>query len=127
MKHLFTLKSLLLTLVMLCGLNAWGETETINFVGWKFYGASEWDSNYSTRTISGSAYKVEFASANKQSSTATITDRPVTKGGDIIVSPLSSDVTITGVKLTLTQWKTKTQTVTLNVSSDGTTFTATST
>ncbi|MDD7406222.1 MAG: hypothetical protein PUG32_10165, partial [Bacteroidales bacterium] len=25
MKHLFTLKSLLLTLVMLCGLNAWGE------------------------------------------------------------------------------------------------------
>ena len=26
MKHLFTLKSLLLTLVMLCGLNAWGET-----------------------------------------------------------------------------------------------------
>lgn len=26
MKHLFTLKSLMLTLVMLCGLNAWGET-----------------------------------------------------------------------------------------------------
>lgn len=124
MKHLFTLKSLLLTLVMLCGLNAWGETETFNFVGWKFDGASEWDSNYSKRTISGSAYKVEFASANKN--TSTIKDRPVTKGGDIIVSPLSN-VTITGVKLTLTQWKTKTQTVTLNVSSDGTTFTATST
>lgn len=124
MKHLFTLKSLLLTLVMLCGLNAWGETETFNFVGWKFDIASEWDSNYSKRTISGSAYKVEFASANKN--TSTIKDRPVTKGGDIIVSPLSN-VTITGVKLTLTQWKTKTQTVTLNVSSDGTTFTATST
>ena len=29
MKHLFTLKSLLLTLVMLCGLNAWGETVEI--------------------------------------------------------------------------------------------------
>ena len=31
MKHLFTLKSLLLTLVMLCGLNAWGETATLTF------------------------------------------------------------------------------------------------
>ena len=53
MKHLFTLKSLLLTLVMLCGLNAWGETETFNFVEWKFNGANEWTSSYSKRTISG--------------------------------------------------------------------------
>ncbi|MGN0206665.1 MAG: hypothetical protein ACI4BC_05430 [Muribaculaceae bacterium] len=126
MKHLFTLKSLMLTLVMLFGLNAWGETETFNFVNWGFDGGSTgWSSSYAKHEVNGSAYKVTFSGASKQSQT--ITDRPVNKNSDIDVSPLSSDVTITGIGLVLTRWNSKGQTVTLNVSSDGTSFTATST
>lgn len=40
MKHLFTLKSLLLTLVMLCGLNAWGETYSFEITTGDFNGTS---------------------------------------------------------------------------------------
>ena len=45
MKHLFTLKSLLLTLVMLCGLNAWGATYSFEITTGDFSSKSYADNN----------------------------------------------------------------------------------
>ena len=102
------------------------KTETFNFVGWQFDGASSWTGTYGAHTVEGSAATVVFASANKQSDGQNITDCPVTKGGNVTVSLKNMNTdTITGVTIVLKQWGTKTQTVTLNVSNDGQTFTAT--
>lgn len=58
MKHLFTLKSLLLTLVMLCGLNAWGETATLTFT--KACGGSGIDDKKNTWTVTSDAAESSF-------------------------------------------------------------------
>lgn len=60
MKHLFTLKSLLLTLVMLCGLNAWGETATLTFE--KACGGSGTDNKGNTWTVTSDAAESTFDS-----------------------------------------------------------------
>lgn len=77
------------------------------------------------RSVSGNVVDVVFSSANKQNQT--ITDCPVTKGKPITVSLKDpNNYNITGVKLLLKKWGKKKQTVTLNVSADGKTFTSTS-
>ena len=58
MKHLFTLKSLLLTLVMLCGLNAWGETATLTFT--KACKGSGTDDKRNTWTVTSDAAESSF-------------------------------------------------------------------
>lgn len=99
-----------------------GET-TYNFADMTDF--STWDTTYGkkTTTFSDGAY-AELASANKN--TSTITDCPVTKGGDVIFKAPSGK-NIKSLTFECTQWTTKAQTITLNTSSNGTDFTATST
>ena len=97
------------------------QDETLNFVGWNFSGAKDWTNSYEDRTISGDVISVDM-NANKQANT--VADCPVTRGKQIIVKLKDAETyTITGVELLLKQWTTKKQTVTLNVSNDGTNYT----
>ena len=119
---------LLLMAVMFGGGKILAQTsEKFDFVGWKFTTADSWSTNYAQHTVSGNVVDVVFSSANKQSSNASITDCPVTKGKPITVSLKDpNSYNITGVKLLLKQWGSKNQTVTLNVSANGKDFTPTS-
>lgn len=119
---------LLLMAVMFGGGKILAQTsEKIDFVGWKFTTADSWSTSYAQHTVSGNVVDVVFSSANKQSSSASITDCPVTKGQPITVTLKDpNSYNITGVKLLLKQWKTNKQTVTLNVSANGKKFTSTS-
>lgn len=112
----------LLLLAVCGGMNA--TEETFNFVGWNFDGASKWTSAYAKQTVNGTAATVVFDSADKQAST--VTDCPVTKGSPITVTLKDNSNTITAVDIVLKQWTNKAQTVTLNTSTDGSTFSATS-
>ena len=79
-------------------------------------GFSEWGSSYAKHTVIYDEGVVTFASANKQ--TATITNQPVSKGGDLTLV-MNNSQTIKSLEFTCTQWGTKTQTITLNTSTDG--------
>lgn len=118
---------LLLMAVMFGGGKILAQTsEKFDFVGWKFT-TDSWGTNYAQHTVSGNVVDVVFSSANKQSSNASITDCPVTKGQPITVTLKDpNSYNITGVKLLLKQWKTNKQTVTLKVSANGKDFTPTS-
>lgn len=116
---------LLIMAVMFGGGKILAQTsEKFDFVGWSFT-TDSWGTNYAKRSVSGNVADVVFAGASKQ--TLTITDCPVTKGQPITVTLKDpNSYNITGVKLLLKQWNSKKQTVTLNVSADGKTFTSTS-
>lgn len=117
-QYLQTTLLLLLTLVIGGGKAVAQQTETFDFVDWKFDGASDWDSSYAEHTVNGTICNVTFNSADKNSST--ITDCPVTKGSHITVTLKNTGLyTITGVELKLKQWGSKAQTVTLSTSTDG--------
>ena len=104
------------------------ETESFNFVGWKFDGASDWSQAYTAHTVKGSDVTVNFLKASKQASSSTISDCPVTKGSYITVTLNNQETcTITSIELLLKQWSSKTQTVTLNTSADGKNYTKTTT
>lgn len=77
---------------------------------------STWTSGYVAHTASYEMATVSFESANKQS--GTITDCPVTKGKSVSIV-MNGNRTIKAFELTLSQWTTKAQTVTLNYSTDG--------
>lgn len=102
-----------------------GEGPNINFVGWAFPGADEWSSMYEEHVVNFGFATVTFASADKQS--GTITDCPVTKGGDVVVELNSANNVITGIIVNLKQWTDKTQTATLWYSTDGLNFEETGT
>lgn len=105
------------------------ETESFNFVGWNFDGASSgWSTSYAAHTVKGSDVTVNFSKASKQASTSAISDCPVTKGSDITVTLNNQETcTITSIELLLKQWSSKAQTVTLNTSADGKNYTKTTT
>lgn len=97
------------------------SNQTYNFADMDNF--ANWGTGYSKRTttFSDGSY-VELASACKQ--TATITNCPVSKGGDVIFkAPTGS--TISALTFICTQWTTKTQTITLHTSTDGTNYTKT--
>ena len=122
-QRLLNFKMLLLICLLMAvgGENALAQDETLNFVGWNFSGAKDWTNSYEDRTISGDVISVDM-NANKQANT--VADCPVTRGKQIIVKLKDAETyTITGVELLLKQWTTKKQTVTLNVSNDGTNYT----
>ena len=124
MKQILRYTFLLLSILVIGGGRAFADEETIDLTS--IDGFSTWGNNYKEHKVAGSICTVTFASANKSSST--ITDMPVTKGSDITINLNNSDeYEITSVSLTLKQWGTKAQTVTLNTSADGTKFTKTST
>lgn len=79
---------------------------------------SLWGNSYATgkHVIDYSEATVTFESATKQNQT--ITDRPVSKGSAVIVVMKNSE-TINSLEFTCQQWTTKTQTITLNTSTDG--------
>ena len=112
-------------MTVLCVATGFAATETFDF-HFSVMGETGWSSQYQSHTVDGSIATVTFASANKQ--TSTITDIPVTKGGNVtaVLNDMST-YKITGVKLVCRQWTTKAQTITLNTSDDGSSFTATST
>lgn len=80
-------------------------------------GFADWSTSYTMHEIEGTEAKVVLASANKQ--TSTITDIPVTKGGDVELILTNSKKQLTAVRLICRQWGTKAQTITLNYSTDG--------
>jgi len=82
----------------------------------KIEGFSEWESSYIEHIVDYTDAKATFVSANKQSNT--ITDQPVTKGGDVSLV-LTDGMNIATVKWVCTQWGTKAQTITLHYSKDG--------
>ncbi len=92
------------------------QTTTLSFIDWNFDGADSWTSSYEAHSVKFDVATVEFASANKQSST--ITDCPVTKGGDIELK-MDSGYTMAAVTFNLKQWNTKAQTASLFTSTDG--------
>ena len=86
---------------------------------------SSWNSSYSARTLDFTEATVKFKSANKQS--GTITDMPVTKGGDVELIA-KNGATIKNAKFTCKKWTTKAQTITFHYSTNGgSSYTKTST
>lgn len=80
-------------------------------------GFSDWGTSYSERTVTYADAIVKFASANHQ--TSTITDVPVTKGGDVTLTLRNDGETLKSVKFVCKQWGSKEQTITLHYSTDG--------
>lgn len=83
-------------------------------------GLSDWGTSYSKRSVEYTEATVTFASANK--STQTITNVPVTKGGDvelILTSTCAASYDIQNASFVCTQWGSKAQTITLHYSTDG--------
>ena len=89
------------------------EAPTYNFTK---IDMSEWGTSYNERVVTYEDATVTFASASKQS--GTITDQPVTKGGDVSLV-LTDGMNIATVKWVCTQWTTKAQIITLHYSKDG--------
>lgn len=127
MKHYLRFSLMLLLIMLMGGVSFAQETESFNFVGWNFDGASSgWTNTYTAHTVKGSDVTVNFSKASKQAST--ISDCPVTKGSDITVTLNNQEIcTITSIELLLKQWGSKAQTVTLNTSADGKNYTKTTT
>lgn len=95
------------------------KTVTYNFATDTEVGFSNWSGSYEAHTSNYTDATVKFESANKQTgSTASITDLPVTKGKSLEIV-MKENRTIKSCKLTLKQWGSKTQTVTLNTSING--------
>ncbi len=78
---------------------------------------STWPASYTGHTLSYTEADVIFASADKNSQT--ITDIPVTKGGDVSMVMKKADAKLAEVTFTCRQWGNKTQTITLHYSTDG--------
>lgn len=91
-----------------------GNNVTYDFT--KIAGFDKWTTSYEKHVVEYTTATATFASANHQ--TATITNCPVTKGGDVVIV-MNDGKTISSLTLTCTQWTTKAQTITLNVSKDG--------
>lgn len=79
-------------------------------------GFSTWGNGYSDHVVEYSDATVTFYAASHQ--TGTITDRPVTKAGPVILV-MTDESTLNGVTFVLTQWTNKTKTVELHYSTDG--------
>lgn len=116
---------MLLAVMCLLGAGtAWGEDVTYDFS--EISGFSDWSTSYTKHEVAYDEATVTFASANRQ--TSTITDVPVTKGGDVtlVLNDDYSNYAITSVTFNCTQWGSKTQTITLHYSADGgTTYSST--
>ena len=118
------MKKLLLSLAVMAISVLGMSAETLTFTGWDFPGAADWTSSYAKHDVTFENAVVTFEKANKQSST--ITDCPVTKGNKITIAATEGGK-LASVTFNLVQWGSKTQTATLYVSTDGTTFNSTET
>ena len=96
---------------------AWAET-TLDF-HFSSMGSTGWSSSYGAHTQTFAEGTVKFAKANKQGSTAAISDIPVTKGDDVTFALKENTGTISSVTWKCRQWRDYTQTITLHYSTDG--------
>lgn len=97
------------------------EEITLDFT--KISGFSSWKSDYTDHTVNYDDFDVTFTNSNKQGSN--ITDRPVTKGSDVIIISKNNKI-IKEVVFTCKQWGTKAQTIALHYSTNGgTSYTST--
>ena len=121
------MKKLLLSCLCLLGTAslATATDATFDFTGWKFTGADSWTTSYVQHVVTYDAATVTFEKADKQNTGALIDDCPVTKGNNVTVA--LKDGNLTSVTFNLKQWGTKTQTATLETSTDGANFTKTTT
>lgn len=94
--------------------NATSGTVTYDFT--KISGFSSWSTSYIEHKVTYDEGEVIFASADRQ--TGTITNMPVTKGGDVVFK-LTNGANITKAELVCKQWTTKAQTITMHYSTDG--------
>ena len=78
---------------------------------------STWTATYAEHTLSYNEADVIFASADKNAQT--ITDIPVTKGGNVSMVMKTADAKLAEVTFNCRQWGTKAQTITLHYSTDG--------
>ena len=90
------------------------EEVTLNFTS--ISGFNSWGSSYTSHTVQYDNFTVTFASANKQ--TGTITNQPVTKGGNVNIVAKNGKI-IKEVVFTCEQWGSKEQTITLKYSTNG--------
>lgn len=79
---------------------------------------SEWSTPYAVRQATYTDDKVIFAGASKQGSGQAIDDRPVTKNKAISLVLTNVAKVITAVRFDYAQWGTKTQTLTMQYSTD---------
>lgn len=101
------------------------RTATLDFATDEEVSFANWDSAYNEHIAEYEDATITFAKANKQPSGNQIDDCPVTKGNNLTIVMKPGKV-IKEVALTLKQWGSKKQTVTLNYSTDyGGTYTAT--
>lgn len=104
---------------------AFGAETKVTYDFTKIDGFADWSTGYSEHAVNYTESIVTFKSANRN--TSTIKDQPVTKGDDVSVV-MTGTKTIKSVKFVCKQWGNKTQTITLNTSTDGgKNYTATST
>lgn len=75
-------------------------------------GFQEWESAYATHALQYDGINVEWSSVNKQSSSVSITDMPVSKECD---TTFQSTKTFKYLEVGFKQWTTKTQTIELKV------------
>lgn len=103
----------------MCSIVSMATTVDLSF---NTMGSTGWSTSYGSHTYepTGADYKVVFSNFSKQ--TSTITDIPVTKSGNIVIS-LKNNKTFQSVKFTLKQWGSKAKTAKLQYSVNGTTFT----
>lgn len=120
------MKKFLLTVLasITLAFSAHAGSAMLDFTDFKFEGATDsapWSNSYVSHYIKFSTYNVniQFSSANKQ--TSGISDCPVTKGNDVYLD--HTDGYITSASFVLKSWSNKAQTARLSYSTDGTTFT----
>ena len=91
------------------------ESNDVTFDFSEIDGFDDWNTSYSEHIVEYDEAIVTFASANH--SNTTITDIPVTKGGDVTIV-MKNNAELTGTSFVCRQWTNKTQTITLWYSSD---------
>ena len=94
----------------------WEESNESIYDFTQIDGFSSWGNSYSDHTVTYSDAKITFNSASKQ--TGTITNQPVTKGGDVSLV-ITDGSTIKSASFVCTQWSDKAQTITLHYSTNG--------
>ena len=88
---------------------------------------AKWSTTYAAHVVNFDIFNsdvsgtISFASANKQQEGNSIYDIPVSKGSNAILH--LDDFAFSSLKLTFKQWTTKTQTFTVQYSTDGLTYT----
>lgn len=115
MKHKLLSFILLLSALIAGSTSSWAADVTYDFS--KISNFSNWTTSYTEHVLNYTEATVTFASATRQ--TSTITNLPVTKGGDVELVMKDGSNVISKVTFVCAQWSSKAQTITLHYSTDG--------